>query len=91
MAGISKDPIEVLDIVLKWQKPLKDGDTIDTSQWEVEGTGLTLTESKQPTETGLWIAGGTDGVIYRLRNIITTVMGRTLVFPLPPIHVKKKR
>lgn len=91
MAGLIKDPIEVLDIVLKWQKPLKDGDEIDTSTWEVEGSGLTLTGSKTSVETRLWLSAGTDGTIYRLRNVVTTVLGRTLVYALPPIHVKQKR
>ncbi len=54
-------------------------DTVVTSDWDADG----LTATDPQVETGnlsatVWLAGGTAGVTYTVRNKITSVSGRTV-------------
>lgn len=70
-----KDPDEILDYSFDWSRVL-DGDTISASVWTVP-TGLTsVTTSKTPTTTTVWLGGGTLGGAYTLTNRVTTAGSR---------------
>ena len=74
-----KDPVEVLDYQLDWSARLS-GDTITTSNWTVSPTGVTLADDTYTdTASTVWLSGGALGDSYKLRNVITTAAGRTMV------------
>ena len=54
------------------------GDTITTSTWTIEGNDAILTlgtASKSNTATSTVLVGGTEGLTYRVKNLILTVGG----------------
>jgi hypothetical protein len=80
-----KGPTEVLIYGFDWSGWLDSGDSINTSNWEVEaGSGLT---SSSPTISGyttlIKVSGGTvsasGGMPYKLANTIVTANGLTAV------------
>ncbi|RVG88683.1 hypothetical protein [Sinorhizobium meliloti] len=72
-----KDPNEVKDYGLDWSA-LLDDDTITTSAWSVDDSGLTIgTTSNTTTATTVWVSSGSAGVTYNLLNRIVTAGGRT--------------
>lgn len=72
----TKDPDAVLDYVIDWETYL-DGDTIATSEWEVDD-GITKDSDTNDTTTAtIWLSGGTAGEDYEVTNRITTAGGRT--------------
>ncbi len=71
-----KDPDSTLDYGFDWAAWLGT-DTIIASTW-FSDAGLTLTGGAfDATKTTVWVAGGEEGVVYRLINRITTSQGRT--------------
>ena len=78
LATYNKDPTEVLDYTIDWET-LLDGDTISTSEWDVD-TGITEdSESETTTLAIIWVSGGTVDKQYTLTNTIVTAGGRTRV------------
>ena len=67
-----------LDYGFNWGLWLPDGDTVDTSDWDVpagltsDGDGIVV----GGLQTFVWIAGGTEGRTYQVTNTITTTEGR---------------
>jgi hypothetical protein len=71
-----KDPDANLDYTIIWTQWLKD-DAITSSDWEITPTGLTKTqESYTATRATIWLAEGDPGVLYTVKNHITTAAGR---------------
>ncbi len=74
----SKDPDEVLDYQIDWDKKrLKGTDTILTSTWIVPAGITNDSDSTTDTITTIWLSGGTLNATYELVNRIVTVGGRT--------------
>jgi len=72
-----KDPDEVLDYQIDWTARLA-GDTISTSDWDVEA-GITMdSESNTDTTATIWISGGTVGETYTFTNHIVTAGARSM-------------
>lgn len=75
------DPQETMDYSIDWQNDLG-ADTISTSVWTfaTDNPDSVLIKSN-PTGTSttatIWLTGGTSGVVYGIRNTITTAGGRT--------------
>lgn len=70
-----KDPEDVLDYVINWERWLGD-DTISSSSWTVED-GLTKdSEDNDLLTATIWLSGGTLGATYTLTNSIVTAAGR---------------
>jgi hypothetical protein len=72
-----KDPDEVLDYEIDWSDRL-DGDTISSSDWEIEAGITEGSTSNTTTVTKIWLSGGTIGEKYVLTNRIVTAGGRTM-------------
>ncbi len=77
MKGFVKDPQAVLDYSFDWG-PWLSSDTISSSVWVAE-TGITAQsgDSFTDTTTTVFIADGTHGQNYLLKNTVVTVGGRT--------------
>lgn len=75
-----KDPLDVLDYEIDYSEFLTAAsDTIESSEWSVSPTGLTIeSNANTTTRTKVWVSGGTLGVTYRLSNTIVTNNGRIL-------------
>lgn len=74
-----KDPEEILDYQIKWNKRLA-GDVIESSTWDVPA-GITAgppAADFSDTETTIWLSGGTLDATYDLTNHIVTVAGRQM-------------
>lgn len=74
-----QDPDAKLDYSLDWSEWLTDGDSVQTSSWEVSPEGPTLSDNSvndAGTITTIWFAGGTVNSRYVLTNHIVTVDGR---------------
>lgn len=69
-----KDPDEVKDFGIYWAQQLTPPETITSSTWVIiTGAGLVInSNSFSASATLVWLSGGTDGVIYELRNRIVT-------------------
>lgn len=76
-----KDPDDVLDYQVDWSVWLAESspvDTINTSTWtELTGNITIDSESEGPTNTTVWLSGGTSGQKYVLTNRIATIGGRS--------------
>lgn len=72
-------PGERLDYGVDWAACLKQGETIESSDWSVDEIGMTISEPGYATSsiTVVFVAGGTDGLDYVLTNRVTTNQGRT--------------
>lgn len=87
MPTLYKTPAEVLDYSFDWDDFwLGDGETISTSEWSVSAengetpAALIVDSSSNTTSLAtVWVSAGTVGVIYRMRNTITSSQGRTAV------------
>ena len=73
----SKDPDEVLDYSLDWAPRLID-DTISTSLFIIPDGIVADSSSNSPTETIVWLSGGTLGATYTITNRVVTAQGRTM-------------
>lgn len=71
-----KDADSTEDFPINWAGKL-DGDTIDTSIWELPDGLTQVSASNTATTTNIFVSRGTECMTYRLRNRITTVGGRT--------------
>ncbi len=72
-----KDPQDVLDYEIKWDKFLDDTDTISGSVFTiVSGTCVIDSDSFTDTTTTVWLSGGEDGETCEVLNHITTASGR---------------
>jgi hypothetical protein len=73
-----KTPDEVILIANDWRTPLADGDTVVSSTWDSEPTGLTLLAPSIDV-TGFYtysrVAGGTLGADYLISNHVVTADG----------------
>lgn len=70
----TKDPDAILDYTINWSQWLN-GDTIDTSTWNVP-SGITLVSSSaDDTSATIIISGGTVGTYYSITNHIVTIDG----------------
>jgi hypothetical protein len=72
-----KDPAEVLDYAVDWPKRLA-GDTIVSSTWIIPPAITSPSNSFDPDETVIWLAGGDLGDTYHLINEVETTGGRTM-------------
>lgn len=75
-----KEPAEIADFDIDWSARLG-SDTILTSTWAITVTDGQLvkgSDSWLPTRTKVWLSAGTSGVVYTLKNTVTTVNGDTL-------------
>lgn len=71
-----KDPSEVLDYTIRYNKLLKD-DTITNSTWSTD-LGITTVDSTNTTVSAtIWLSGGVVDTRYEITNTITTTQGRT--------------
>lgn len=71
-----KDPNAVLDYTLDWSQWLVD-DTLLTSTWVIPDGLTSPSNSNTPTQSTVWLSGGTAGVEYKVTNRVTTAAGRT--------------
>jgi hypothetical protein len=72
-----KDPDEIIDYGINWEKDLQ-SDSIITSTW-ITPVGLTVdSDSVINKTTIIWLSGGVLGSTYELTNRITTSDGRTM-------------
>lgn len=82
-----KGPLEDASFDVDWTVRLN-GDTIQSSSWAIIGTDPATPESPvqlqiasspapsdTPTQTQVWLTGGTLGITYVLQNTITTAAG----------------
>lgn len=74
----SKTPNSILDYTVDWTEWLGT-DTISSSSWTFPAGITKVSDSTTTTSTTVWVSGGTSGLNYDLKNIITTVGGRTEV------------
>ena len=82
----TKDPEEAWPYGWNWTDALEDGDTIATSAWSITGKEDPVDLDVDPGsdvidnvnfKTTVRLTGGTSGVVYILKNIITTTLGDT--------------
>ncbi len=76
----SKTAAEDKDYTVDWSQDLGT-DTIATSTWSVEPTGLSISApapSNTTTAATVWTSGGSPGANYLVTNTITTTGGREL-------------
>jgi hypothetical protein len=77
----SLDPQETIDYSINWSNDLG-SDTISNSVWTMDAANAdTALVKSNPTltttTTTIWLNSGTSGVVYGLRNTITTAGLRT--------------
>lgn len=72
----AKSPAANLDYQVDYQYWMEDGDTIASSEWELEAGVAKTAESFGDDNTTVWLSGGTDGNDYDIRNRIVTAGGR---------------
>lgn len=96
MSGVIEQlPTEVLDWTIDWTlRGLGAGDTVNTSNWVVTSTDVTLSggsiNAPTNTKTTIFVTGGQSGLIYYITNTIVTVGGRTMVETIPYICLAKR-
>lgn len=67
-----KDPQDKEDFGFDWE-PWLSGDSIASSTWTVEPSGLTMSnQTSSATKTTVFLSGGTLGVQYKVTNHIVT-------------------
>lgn len=81
MKGFVKDPNATLDYAFDWS-PWLGTDTIATSQWTIEPSGLSVVPASETifdndTKTRVFVTGGALKEDYVLTNTITTNASRT--------------
>ena len=79
LVQVNKDKDAVLDYSLDYQLFLESADTLQTSQWTVEGDGGPTIQGQyiSPKVATVWLVGGTLGKTYKVNNRVTTAGGRT--------------
>ena len=65
-----KDPDAVLDYLIDWSDWLEVGETITSSEWEMAGDALIVTDTNTDTTTTVWVSGGS--ATFKVTNAITT-------------------
>lgn len=71
----AKDPQATLDYCLDWSQWLGT-DTLGTATCSAE-SGITISSTSKTTSSAtIWLAGGTDGTTYAVKNTVTTAGGR---------------
>lgn len=75
-----KDPDSTLDYGVDWAGELKPGDEIESSRWTISPPAQMMSNEEDfgPDAAVIWLSGGTDGSLYRVRNKITTAAGMVL-------------
>lgn len=74
-----KHPLETTDVPVEWYERLA-GDTLQSSNFTVSPSGLTITSPSHTADTAsAFFSGGVEGQRYRVTNTVTTTGGRTLV------------
>lgn len=74
-----QDPADVLDYPWDWLEWLAEGETIVSSTFSVNPSGLSIvSQSNTTTNATVWLAGGVLGSIYTVSDLITTSQGRTV-------------
>jgi hypothetical protein len=80
-----KEPNEIADFDIDWSLRLA-ADTIVSSAWTITvgdapATGTLAIQSTSfiATRTKVWLTAGNAGVIYTLKNTVTTANGDTLI------------
>lgn len=74
-----KSPGERLDYTINWAPPLGT-DTIVSSTWTINGSGLTTDNNTfGPNTATIWLLGGTVSQQYAITNTITTAGTRVYV------------
>lgn len=75
----TQDPDARLDYTINWEDYLA-GEIIQTSVWAIEDPPDALLEIDEEVYTSttatVWLVGGTVDHVYRVRNRITTSLGR---------------
>lgn len=81
MTLLLKDPAAVLDYSIDWGAEYLGDDLIATSEWSAvpaESGGVTIAGSDFDAKTStVKAAGGINGHVYRLVNVVTTGSGRS--------------
>lgn len=73
----AKAPDEVLDYKVDWSARLAD-DTIESSEWSIILGDVVINSNSFTTTTAtVWLSAGTTG-IARVKNKITTAVGRVI-------------
>lgn len=72
-----KDPDSVEDISFNWAPDLG-GDTIAASLFALPDGLTSVSETWTDSTATIFVSGGTENMLYRVRNRITTNGGRTL-------------
>lgn len=71
-----KDPDATLDWIFDWNDWLGEFETITLATFLVD-PGITVTEDTSTMKTAtVWLAGGTEGQVYRVTCRVTTSDGR---------------
>lgn len=83
LATVNKDPGAALDYKIVWSTyldALEATDTIVSSTWSVDGSGLTIDASTfDTTTTTVRLEGGTVGQKYKVKNTVTLASGQVEV------------
>ncbi len=76
-AFFEQAPQAILDYTIDWTAWLN-GDAISNSVWAYPGMTLgALGATVNGNAVTVWLTGGTPGTVYKVRNQIMTVNGRT--------------
>jgi hypothetical protein len=71
-----KDPDATLDWIFDWNDWLGETEIITAVEFIVD-PGITVTQNSKTTKTAtVWLAGGTEGEVYRVTCRITSSEGR---------------
>ena len=74
-----KQSSETESYTIDYTGDLTTGDSVVTSDVTVTPNGLTLVATNvDPTSTRIWVAGGTNGVAYKIETTTSTGDGRVL-------------
>ena len=78
MGYFLKDPGSSVDYAFDWAADgYLEGATVAASEWAATPAGLVVgAGTLAPTRTGVIVAGGSRGHVYRLRNRVTLSDGR---------------
>jgi hypothetical protein len=75
-----KDPAAKLDYGFNWSDWLATGETIASSVWSAETSGIGISSAYVSSpKTLIWVSGGSNGGTYWFRNQIWTNQNRSPV------------
>ncbi len=67
----------LIDYVIDWSDYMASGETISTSTFYADSTGITIDSMSATTDTAtVWLQGGVRGEVYRITNRISTNQSR---------------